>query len=141
MIKQALFGSDLAVGQPEGAPFDTYSRGTFVLAIDPANLREEGSAAEQGEQLFQALPRHFPDTSETPPRHFLALPGEQLFLARALLPLSPLSLSPLSLSVALSLSPALMAPPLACRRRCWEAPPTRACRETGGGSTALAWPR
>ena len=82
-----------------------------MLAIDPANLREEGSAAEQGEQLFQALPRHFPDTSETPPRHFLALPGEQLFLARALLPLSPLSLSPLSLSVALSRPPALMTHP------------------------------
>ncbi|EOD32004.1 hypothetical protein EMIHUDRAFT_462681 [Emiliania huxleyi CCMP1516] len=55
LLSAALFGSDLAVGQPEGAPFDTYSRGTFVLAIDPANLREEGSAAEQGEQLFQAL--------------------------------------------------------------------------------------
>ena len=61
LLSAALFGSDLAVEPPEGAAFDEYSRGTFILAIDPANLRDEGSAAEHGEALFHALLGGAPD--------------------------------------------------------------------------------
>ena len=58
LLSAALFGSDLAVDRPDGSAFETYSRGLFVLAIDPTNLRQPdapGSAASHGERLFTAL--------------------------------------------------------------------------------------
>eukprot|EP00039_Didymoeca_costata_P000241 m.44728 g.44728 ORF g.44728 m.44728 type:complete len:120 (-) comp10139_c0_seq2:352-711(-) len=42
LLSACLFGSDLAVDKPDGTPFHEYSRGLFIIAIDPAKLRTSG---------------------------------------------------------------------------------------------------
>lgn len=56
LLSAALFGTDLAVDADgvDGKPFDTVSRGVFVLAIDAARM-DEADAADRGEALFAAM--------------------------------------------------------------------------------------
>jgi LDH2 family malate/lactate/ureidoglycolate dehydrogenase len=59
LLGAALVGTHLAVDHPPGTPFDTISRGLFVVAIDPGSFAQIGT--NNGERLFDAILGSSPD--------------------------------------------------------------------------------